>query len=145
VITPGFEYAVTVGLDEDSPEEVVWRRELKNVEAEFEVALDVVFAGVFDRVEMAFEQKQSVEDVIDRIEAMRSETIRVEYEDTDLSTCEIRVKGFEGRILVTGEGLTILNRGVGSPSELMRAFLLAQRVVVEEAGGRRGLDSNDDE
>jgi hypothetical protein len=139
VITPGFEYAVMVGLDSESPAEVIWRRELRKIEGEIGGALDEVFAGLFDRLEMVFEQKQSVEDVIDRIEALRSKEIAVDYEDTDLSKCEIRVAGFEGRILVTRERLTVLKPGGGSPSELMRSFELAERMMAEQTEGRKRL------
>lgn len=139
VITPGFEYAVSVGLDAEAPSEVVWRRELRKIEGEIGGALDGVFADVFDRLEMVFEQKQSVEEVIDRIEALRSKEIKVDYEDTDLSRCEIRITGFEGRILVTGERLTVLKPGGGSPSELMKCFELAERMMAEQTEGRKRL------
>ncbi len=137
VIAPGFEYSVSVALDPNDTSQVAWRRTLRNVSPEMwgDEDFDGIFAGTFDTLDIEFENAIDVEDLIDRIEAMRSKKIKVHYKDNDLSKCRISIDGFNGKIMVKESSMQIVSPNKMSPLALLACFKEAQQRYIDGSGG----------
>jgi hypothetical protein len=96
---------------------------------------DGIFAGTFDTLDIEFENAIDVEDLIDRIEAMRSKKIKVHYKDNDLSKCRISIDGFNGKIMVKESSLQIVSPNKMSPLALLACFKEAQQRYIDGSGG----------
>ena len=131
VISPGFEYCVSVVHNHDDTKQVVWNRDVRNVKLDLwgSKSLDLIFNDVFDTIELGFSKKISVQDLIDRLEAAKDGSMTVEYEDTDPNRCTILLRAFAGRIEVTQTLLKLISRQTSNPSNLIEQFRIAKRLI----------------
>jgi len=96
---------------------------------------DALFSDTFDTLDFEFEDTINVENLIDRIEAMKSQDIKVEYDDTDLSRCQIHIAGFDGEVNIFSSKIQIASPKKTSPSALLEYFKQAQQMYIEGSGG----------
>jgi hypothetical protein len=91
---PDFRFSVHVEQDPDDPRYVNWVRsvdDVKDLQLLLSPAFNKVFAKQFNRLEIALPDSPSIEDIIDRIEALESKEITVKY-PSDCSSCEVFLK-----------------------------------------------------
>lgn len=136
ILTPHFEYAVSVELDADDPTQVVWRREVFNISDPLKVFCDEfesVFPDVFDTIEITPGEPMDVAAVIDRIEELETEDLAVTY-DSDATECVIALADSTSEIRVTSAGLFISDRRIQSPLVLLQSALGIHQRLTGELG-----------
>jgi hypothetical protein len=134
ILTPFFDYDVTVTINAADPSEVVWRRQISHIREPQKVladAFDTVFKGVLDTLEFSSGKPVSVEGVIDQIEAIQGGNITVRY-DKDLQWCEIRITHLPATIKATAGGFSISLNHPGSTKTLIQAFFELQKIFADE-------------
>ena len=135
MVTKDYEYQVWAEQDEDNPGDAIIFEMLSGVSPEVleEQKLNEFFSKSFDEMRLSLPKKISVVDVIDRIEALKTSEIDVEY-GPDCESCEIRVKGGAVQIKVTQTTITALSSKKTSPKGLLDALKDFQGKVAQLAG-----------
>jgi hypothetical protein len=126
--TPDFEYTVTVSVNPDEPEDVIWRREIGRLSgAEFvrSEGFQNVFGTMFNKLVFEFATPVDVADFVDRIEDSPPEGVKVSVA-SDSGAAVIALTGFGGRVSVTREAVTIEGQ-TGNPASLLEQFLVFLR------------------
>lgn len=122
--TPDFEYTVSVEVNPDDPEEVIWRRELGRLSGPDFVRSDSfrnVFGSRFNKLVFEFASAVDVAEFVDRIEDAPPEGVKVSVA-SDSGAAVIALAGFAGRVSVTRAAVTI-EGATGTPSSLLEQFL----------------------
>ncbi len=133
IITPYFDYEVTVSLDPDDPSGVVWRREVHNIREPDKVQsdeFDDVFRGLFDTLEFSSGRALKIEEIVDQIEALDNDEISVTY-DKNLEWCTISVDGIDATIRVTKRSISIVRSAVSTPKLLIQSFFDVQKKLID--------------
>ena len=136
IITPYFDYEVTIRQDQEDPADAVMRRTVTNIRTPDQIdteQFNQVFMGQFDTLELSVSEQMSVEDVIDTIEDMDDESIRVDY-DQDANSCTISADGLDCEIIVGPHAISIVRARGKSPSLLLESFFNAQKLLVNTHG-----------
>ncbi len=135
IVTKDFVYRVSVEQDEEDPGRANIFEMLTDVSPEALVGekLNGFFQASFDELRISLPKKVSVEDVIDRIEALKSNVVTVDY-DPDYSWCEISVGGSSSRLIVEEDKITIYTFKKKSPHSLIDALKEAQSQIAQLAG-----------
>ncbi len=134
IITPYFDFEVTVSLNPEDPSEAILRRQIGNIrqpDQVFSDAFDTVFEGKFDRLEFGSGQTLNIEKIIDQIEDLDSDDIEVNY-DKDLTYCSIHVADNDTRIEVTADSFCIAQSGRQSPRALIQSFFDAHSLLMDK-------------
>jgi hypothetical protein len=124
IITPDFDFELTVRLNPDDPSRVIWRRVISNIrnpQILFEASFDAVFSECFDTLEFHSTSPIDVEALIDRIEMLDDEAITLDY-PSDASSAEIRIAGMRDSIRVDPFSIVFHADFVKRPSELLQRF-----------------------
>ena len=136
IITPYFNYSISVALDEENPSNVVWHRSvdsIKDSDKIFSKAFAVVFEGVFDTVEFVTPHAVDLDTMIDSLEALEDDRIALEY-DHDATCCNLSIEGLTGEIHVTKRSLRFVHPMPDAPSNLLRSFLAIQNALLGPDG-----------
>lgn len=126
--TPDFEYTVSVEVNPDEPENVIWRREVGRLSGpEFvrSEGFQNVFGSMFNKLVFEFASAVDVADFVDRIEDAPPEGVKVSVA-SDSGAAVVALAGFAGRVSVTREAVTIEGQA-GNPSSLLEQFLVFLR------------------
>ncbi|MFO0936968.1 MAG: hypothetical protein U0798_10685 [Gemmataceae bacterium] len=121
--TPDFEYLVHLELDPEEPAIVVWHREVGQFTDPATIqspAFDATFGRVVDQLTFEFETPWNVTTFVDRFEESPPQGVTVRSAP-DGSSCEIRVTGFVGSIVLESRGVTVKGKP-GSPGDLLKAL-----------------------
>lgn len=128
IVTPDFEYTVSVSLDPDDPSEVIWKRELSNIRDPTIVErkeLAAVFGATFDTVELEFKEPLELAEFIDALEAAG---LTPNY-DAECTECTLTLSGVPGTIRVTDSCLQIVQSSPEPPMVLVQAFQKAHALL----------------
>jgi hypothetical protein len=131
LITPYFDYDVTVRLNPQNTGEVLWRHEILNIREPGKVfcaEFDAAFSGVFDTLEFQFLRSVNVADVIDTLEALEDPP-GIEYPPS-CAYCKITTEG--GVVTVTKDAIAVSDTGSTSPKALVEGFFAVQRLLVNQ-------------
>jgi hypothetical protein len=123
--TPDFEYTVTVSVNPEAPQDVIWRREVGRLSGpEFvrSQGFRDVFGTMFNKLVFEFAAPVDVAEFVDRIEDAPPEGAKVSVA-SDSGAAVIALAGFGGRISVTREAVTIEGQ-TGNPASLLEQFLV---------------------
>jgi hypothetical protein len=124
LVTPDFEYVVTVGLDTDDDSLARWRREAvcRGGQA-VDARLIEVFGDELDSVEYRFDRPIAIADIVDKIEEGETAGIRLDY-DSLCTWCEVAIPGVQASLRLEPRRLVIRPvAGSGfSLREILRAF-----------------------
>ncbi len=126
--TPDFEYTVTVNVNPDEPQEVIWRREVGRLSGpEFvrSQGFRNVFGTMFNKLVFEFVSPVDVAEFVDRIEDAPPEGVKVTVA-SDSGAAVIALTGFGGRVSVTRDAVTIEGQ-TGNPGSLLEQFLMFLR------------------
>lgn len=132
--TPFFDYSISVALDPADTSQVVFRRSvdaIKQPERIFSDAFALVFENVFDTVEVDTPAKVDLTALIDRIEELEEERIRVQY-DPEVTYCTLQIEGVAGAITVTSHTFSIVHSRPAGPKTLLQSLFAIQQVLVDE-------------
>lgn len=133
IITPYFNYSISVQLDGDDPSRVVWLRmvdAIKEPDKIFGDPFAAIFANVFDTV--SFEPAESVDlpQLIDRLEDLEDDRLTIDY-DPGVTFCSLSVDGIDGQITVTSDLWSIVHRKANAPKSLLEALFTIQEKFVD--------------
>jgi hypothetical protein len=124
IITPHFNYSITVSLNPDDLEEVIWRRTvdtIKNAAAIRSPAFGSVFDGVFDTIEFTLPIAVNIEQFIDGIEGAKVPSLRIDY-DRACTYCAIQLKSGAGTVTVKPRSLSIVHTRPRKTAQLIDSF-----------------------
>lgn len=136
IVTPYFDYEVTVSLNPDKPSEALFRRQVTSIrqpEMVFCEEFDEVFKGKFDRLEFGTQQTLNIEQIVDQIESIESEEIDVSY-NKEVTRCAIHITGSQVQIEVTPDHFCLTQSARQSPKALIQSFFDAQTLLIETHG-----------
>jgi hypothetical protein len=136
VITPHFNYSVSVQLDPEDPSFVIWSRTIdaiKDPKPLFSAAFASVFQTYFDTVEFALPNAIDIGALIDSIEEADDARIGIEY-DPETTYCILSVAGIEGRIRITKRAMRIEYPKAEAPKLLLSSFLAIRTAFLSPEG-----------
>ena len=122
--TPDFEYTVTVNVDPDEPESVIWRREVGRLSGPEFVRSEGfrnVFGTTFNKLVFEFSSPIDVAEFVDRIEDAPPEGVKVSVA-SDSGAAAVALAGFTGRVSVTRDAV-VIEGPTGNPESLLTQFL----------------------
>lgn len=132
--TPDFIYTMLIYQSDDDPSEYVLERKLSSFDgskAMLEAELNSIFSLYFERLELDLPEKVVVEELIDTIEELEDkDTVSVDYNRLDLSSCTIRIKGLTCDIKVTESSLSIVYDQKTDPITLIKAFKETHKAIL---------------
>lgn len=133
IITPYFDYEVTVSLNPDDPSEALWTRQIVNIREPDKVLTDdfeKAFRGMFDTLEFASGKTVDIASIVDQIEDLDHHAITVNY-DKSLDWCTISVNGMDSVIRITRDSISIVQPRRGSPRLLIDSFFQIQKRLID--------------
>lgn len=136
VITPHFNYSVSVQLDPEDPSFVIWSRTIdaiKDPKPLFSTAFASVFQTYFDTVEFALPNDIDIGALIDSIEEADDARIGIEY-DPETTYCILSVASIEGRIRITKRAMRIEYPKAEAPKLLLSSFLAIRTAFLSPEG-----------
>lgn len=134
IITPYFNYSITIELSKEDLSQVVVRRTVDAIKEPEQLLSDqfsAVFEGVFDSIHFDAPKPIDLVGLIDRIEELEINDISVDY-DPGATHCTLHVKGIAAAITVTPSSLSIVHARPDSPKRLLDSFFQIQRALVEQ-------------
>lgn len=134
IVTPYFNYSITIGLDPDDIAQAKISRTVDDVKQPsqlFTAAFSQVFAGVFDTVRLHSPTPIDLPGLVDRIEQLDDDRIELDY-DPQVTYCRLRVQGVSGAVTVESRSLSIVHTRPQSPQVLLRSLLSLQAILGEE-------------
>ena len=132
IVTPHFEYAVTIGLDPADPSICIWRHAVTNMtdkDVIFSEGFERTFTRFLDTAEYEFRSEFEVEDFIDLVEDLDSDEITVNYRRGE-PECDVHINSFDGILHVTPTGVQITGVTNSTPRRLLEAVGSAQALLV---------------
>lgn len=136
IISPYFNYSISVCLNPHQPSEVIWRRQvarIKEPQRLFAEEFANVFGEMFDTVEFTPARSVDLEALIDRIEELDDERIALDY-GMDATWLKLRIKGTRGQIEITPENVSIVHPKPASAKLLLQSFFDLREALVGEFG-----------
>lgn len=132
ILTPDFAYHVTARQHPAKPDRTVFRRtlaEVRNARLLGSPTFAEAFPQGFLSLHCPFEVPADVEALVDAIEdAEPAGLARIDY-PTDLAYCDLELVGFDGRVRIERDGITVTATGPASPAELAARFAHAKRLL----------------
>ena len=132
--TPDFDYSITISQSENEPADYIIIRKLenfKNSEIVTDSLFNKIFTSFFDNLVFDLSKRIDITDLIDKIEALEdSSPITVKYNPTDLSKCNIKIKGLDYSINVTTVSISITTDYQTTPERLITAFKETQFAIL---------------
>lgn len=117
-----FDYTINVKQSKDDPSKCVLIQRIenfKNSEILYSDEFNEVFDSIFNIIEFHTSDKIDVEQIIDKVENLESDSIEVEYSMDNTSKCKIDIDGFYGQIDITENSISFNSYGMRQPKELM--------------------------
>ena len=124
IITPQFEYRVSIALDQDDPAVYVFRRQVSKIngpDAIMNKPFAKVFGDVFNCVEVSLPSSISVEDFIDSMEDLDKPTLKLNFDRT-ATWCQLTIAKVQGELTVESDQISVLLEQPQPPAKLLEAF-----------------------
>ena len=125
ILTPDFEYTITVNQDQDEP----GKYRLEQCAGHFHsnaVVMDegflAVFGSRFDTLIFGALEPIDITHVIDLLESHPPEGLSLGHYDPDCTSCEIHIDGLDADVRVDSRSLQIQFRRTTSPAQMLEAF-----------------------
>ena len=136
IVTPFFDYEVTVTQHPENPGEVCWLRQVVNIREPDTIVADAfesAFGDTFDTLEFTPGDALEIDSIVDQIEDLGDDAITVEY-DTSMAWCTITMAGMNSSIHVTRQDFSVVQHQCPSPRLLVESFLQIQTRFVDMQG-----------
>lgn len=125
IITPDFQFNISIEQNKDNIEEYIERYELVNISSNdllLSHEFNAVFHNSFDTIEFIFQNWIDLNKVIDEIEdEIDNHTIKISV-PLDAESCEIIIDSINDNIILTRNMLKITSNNLKSPKELVQSF-----------------------
>lgn len=132
ILTPDFALHLTAKQHPSKADRAVFGRtlaEVRNPDVLGTAALAEAFPHGFLSLHFAFESPADVEALVDALEDAEPPGLaRLDY-PTDLAFCELELAGFDGKVRIERQGLTVSAAGPASPAELAARFAYVKRLL----------------
>ncbi len=132
IITPYFNYSVSVSLNPDDPSEVNWTRTVNRIAAARKVASEnfgQVFDYVFDTLQVSLPYLVNLEEFIDTVEAAEIPELKLQY-DREVTHCDLEMEGVPAAVRLTPNELAIVHDRPCQTKLLIQSFdALRSRVL----------------
>ena len=128
---PDFRVSIRVSQDENHPEDIIWHQsvdEIRSVDFLLSQNFNEIFSRGFDYLEADFLQAPDIDGIIDKIEELEPEDIRLSY-PADCSSCEIYFKSHGLNILITPQSMQLKTNALGLPKVLAEKFLQIRTAI----------------
>lgn len=125
ITTPDFTYFVHIDQLDDEPGEYSLTRtldEFKNSSIIDSEKFNSIFEKSFDRLKFDLSNEMDIESLIDQIEDLENDKIKVEYNHADLTWCLIKIDGLDYDVKVEPNSISITYYRMTSPLILIEAF-----------------------
>ena len=145
ISTPAFRYHITVDLDENDSNRVVWRRMISDVvdaPAVFGSEFQTVFGDEFRVLEIQLESALEIETIIDRVEEASDERIQIDY-DRNATWCEIKTLAVACVVRIEDETIRVISSKGIAPRDLVSQFYEVQKQFGVDAS--LDFDGSDDD
>ncbi|GMW03140.1 MAG: hypothetical protein AMXMBFR84_42750 [Candidatus Hydrogenedentota bacterium] len=134
IITPDFNYVVTVQINPDDTSEALWYREIESIrtpDAVLSPEFERAFGDIFTVLEFVSDTLFDIADIVDQIEDLNDGRLTVDT-DKDCSFCTLQVDGLDVTIRITANSFQIEQGSGRSTKDLIEGFFDAQKVLVNE-------------
>ncbi|WDI42602.1 caspase family protein [Bremerella sp. P1] len=134
IITPYFNYSITVHLAAEDPSKVIWLRmvdAIKEPEKLFSDRFAAIFADVFDTVTFEPAEPIDLPQLIDRLEDLEDDRLIVDY-DPGVTFCSLSIDGIDGQITVTSDLWSIVHEKANTPKSLLAALFTIEEKFVDQ-------------
>lgn len=124
IVTPWFEYRVTVNQADDEPSECIWRKQasaFSGPEPLLSENFASTFAADFDTVELEPPEQIDIEAFIDHLEDEPHDDLTLEYDRT-ATWCQLTTTRIPGLLLVEADRIALQNLQPDLPAQLLQAF-----------------------
>ena len=123
IITDHFEYSIWCEQNPSDAGEAIFYEELSGVSPSIlsNLAFEELFANSFDQMRLRPSKGIDVTYVIDTLEALDSEHIKIDY-PASANVCTIQILGSSTKLLVTKDAVTVSSDEKLSPNELIDLF-----------------------
>jgi uncharacterized caspase-like protein len=133
IITPYFTYSVTVTLNPDELDEVIWKRTVDSIKEPSQItsaAFAKVFDGVFDTIEFSLPNEVDIEDFIDAAEAAKIPELQIQH-DRDASYCTLELEDAVGTVTLRSDTLSVVHDRPIETQQLIGSFNLLRKLALE--------------
>ena len=132
VLTPDFTYHLSAEQHPGRPDWAILRRrltEFRSIDVVGRDALSHAFPSGFSSLYQPFESPADVPTLIDAIEdELPAAVTGLDY-PPDATHCDLELRGFDGRVRIVREGLTVTAATSESPAVLAGHFALVKRIL----------------
>lgn len=131
IITPYFNYSVTITLNPDELDAVIWRRTVDAIMVPEQIASEAfanVFDDVFDTLEFWLPTKVDIEDFIDATEAAKIPDLKIKH-DRESTYCELQLEGAVGTVTLKSQSLSIVHDQPKETQQLIGSFDTIRKLV----------------
>lgn len=137
ISTPNFDYNIAITQSEKDAGEYIIKRSLDNFK-DSEIVSNPIFNSIFsrhfDRLNFELKSDIDIEELIDKIEAMDSNSsISVDYNPNDLSNCKIIIDSLDYEILVYIDSISIKTNYNTNPERLINAFKETHKAILSNS------------
>ncbi len=135
IVTPDFTYSMELKQSNTNADEYVIIRRLEDFTNSHLVLggdFNKLFDGLFKKLEFKVSRKIDVEALIDMVEEMEdNDSIEIDYNPSDTSTCTITFREFEYEIFVTSESIAFQTPYSTTPVKLIEAYKGMRAVLID--------------
>ncbi len=134
IATIDFDYEMSIKQSQSKPYQYILTRELRNFKNSARILkpeFNEVFSDHFNILQFENRRSISIEDLIDRIEAINPNTVSVDYDPSDITWCKIIVPNLEFSINVTETEIKIGSGRRASPLELIEAYRSTAKALAQ--------------
>ena len=132
IITPTFQYQVSVGLCNDDPSLLTWRRQVSEfpaLEAVLRDGFSSTFGTIFDTLEFTPLEPINVEEFIDWIEGSADSQLKPDYDRTATWCRLIAPQQMVSSMLVEAQMVSLKSLSPCPPETLVRSFMAFRELL----------------
>ena len=132
IITPTFQYQVSVGLSNDDPSLLTWRRQVSEfapLEAVLRDGFSSTFGTIFDTLEFAPVAPINVEEFIDWIEDRADSQLESDYDRTATWCRLIAPQQMASTMLIEAQMVSLKSLSPCPPETLVRSFMAFRELL----------------
>lgn len=130
IVTPYFSYSVTITLNPNELDEVIWTRTVDAIRVPQQIVSEAfanVFDDVFDTLKFSLPTKVDVEDFIDAAEAAEIPGLKIKY-DREATYCELQLQEAVGTVTIKPQSLSIVHDRPQATQQLLKSFDIVRKL-----------------
>lgn len=131
IITPHFNYSITVALDADDPRQIVWTRTIDAIKSPEQIttsAFGQIFDGLFDTLDLSLPTPLNIEDFIDAVEAAKIPGLQLSY-DREATYCQLHLPRTAGAVTIKPGSVSIVHDRPQKTRKLVESFEAVRKLL----------------